>query len=103
MIELNDFEHYSSGTVISFEDGSKILVREKIEYTAKEDDLYHTVQQGDTLTYLAWYYYRTVTNNSPKYWRYISDANNIINPLDLSSYIGKSIVIPDFHSIKLKE
>lgn len=100
---LEDFDLYYNGTLIQLSDGDELLLREKINYSSKEPDLYHTVIDGDTLTYLAYFYYNKQTTNSSKYWKYIADVNNIHNPMELESYIGKEIIIPDFNLMKLAE
>lgn len=102
-IERRDFDLYYNGRVIAFDDGSKILERDKIDYKSTQPDIYHTVQGGDTLTYLAWKYYNKITPNASRYWKYIADVNNILNPLDISEYIGYELLIPNFNLIKLAE
>lgn len=102
-LELHDFDLYFNGEVITFPEGDSILRRKQINYSTKEPDIYHTVQQGDTLTYIAWKYYKDYTSNAPKYYKYIADVNKIFNPLDITGYIGSDIVIPNFNLIKLSE
>lgn len=103
VIERQDSDLYFNGYITQFSNGDKILERDLIEYTPQQPDLYHLVQQGDTITYLAWRYYQNITENANKYWKYIADANNIENPLDLSEMIGREILIPHFDYIKMIE
>jgi len=103
LLQLQDFDLYSNGIIINFPEGDSILQRKKIPYNPKEPDRYHTVVEGDTLTYIAFIFYKDFTANAPKYYKYIADVNNIFNPLDLKSYIGKDIIIPNFGLIKLSE
>jgi len=103
-LELKDFDLYVNGFVIEFPEGDKMLVREHIVYDVQIPDVYHTVQQGDTLTYIAWlHYFKYVGEDAPKYWRYIADINKIHNPLDLSDFFGEDLIIPDFNLCKLSE
>lgn len=102
--KVKDFDLYYNGQIIQFEDSTQLLEREPIEYVPSERDQRHVVQGGDRLTFLAWKYYTPIAgDNAPKYWKYIADANQIFNPLDLSEYVGKEIIIPDFNSMKLRE
>ena len=100
-----DFDLYFNGNIVQFENGQYELQREKITYDSSEPDLYHTVLQGDNLTYIAWLYYKnhTTPTRAMRYWKYIADVNDILNPLDISSYIGSRIVIPNFNLCKLSE
>lgn len=98
-----DFDLYYNGFTIVFDNGEQLLERPLIPYESKQPDLYHTVKQGDTITGIAWKYYKDFTNDSTKYWKYIADVNNIQNPLDLTEYLGKNLLIPNFQLIKLVE
>lgn len=99
----NDYDLYYNGRVLIFDDGSAILTRDLIEYKSQQSDQWHTVMQTDTITYLAWYYYSKYSDTPSRYWKYIADVNNITNPLDLSEYVGKDILIPDWSLIRLNE
>lgn len=100
---VQDFDLYYNGELIEFADGESILRREKIAYEAQQTDIYHPVQQGDRLTYIAWKYYSQYSENAPKYWKFIADANNILNPLDISELVGTLLLIPNFQLIKFKD
>ena len=102
-IKRKDYDLFFNGKIINFDDDTKSLDRELIEYKSSEPDLYHTVKQGDIITALANRYYGPVTENASRYWKYIADANNILNPLDLSGLIGQNIIIPKFNLIRLTE
>ena len=93
-LELKKYDLYGNGVVENYPNGEQYLIREKIEYSGNEDDSFHVVKETDTLTYIAWLYYKDVVENPSKYWWVIADANNIEFPLDLSSWIGSEIMIP---------
>ncbi len=100
-IELRENNLYVNGRIIQFSDGQSILIRDKISYVGQAIDVYHTVMDEDELTKLAWRYYRSVVIDPAKYWWVIADVNNIFDPFDLSSYIGKDLLIPNLLTIKL--
>lgn len=104
-IERDDFDLYYHGTLIVFDNGEQLLVRDIIPYQSSQPDLYHKVIKGDTLTYLAWYYYQNFTEHPSRYWKYIADGNNslFMNPMDLSGLVGTNILIPNFQLMKLAE
>ncbi len=101
VIVLKEENLYSNGRVIIFDDGQKSLSREVINYAPRETDRFHLVKASDELTKLAGKFYGQSIKNAGKYWWVIADANNIINPLDLTSLVGVEIVIPDLLSLKL--
>lgn len=94
---------YQNGTIINYSDGRQKLVRDKIVYTGTLNDTYHLVTQNDTLDGLADKYYADVVpdRDASKLWWVIADVNNIINPLDISSYIGTRLLIPDYYQLQL--
>ena len=98
-----DYDLYYNGRVSSFADGDSVLERDLIAYPSKQPDLYHKVNTNDTMSYLAYKYYSPVTKHPSRYWKYIADANNILNPLDLSALVGTNIIIPNFQLIRLSE
>jgi hypothetical protein len=100
---VQDFDLYYNAFIILLDDGEMLLQRNLIPYQSSSPDEYHTVIDGDTITGIAYKFYRFYTDDAPKYWKYIADANNITNPLDLTSYIGQSLLIPNYHLIKLLE
>ena len=102
-LERKDHDLYFNGRLLAFEDGEQLLERELISYESRQPDVYHSVQQGDTITYIAWKYYRSFTPNATHYWKYIADANNIENPLDISSLVGSEILIPNYNLARLAE
>lgn len=100
-LKLNDL--YSNGEVESYPNGERYLVREPIEYEGSDKDKYHTVKETDTITYIAWLFYKDHVDDASKYWWAIADVNEIFNPLDLSDLIGEEILIPDILLIQLKQ
>lgn len=93
-LELKQYDLYGNGIVENYPNGEQYLIRDKIEYNGNEDDFFHVVNETDTLTYIAWFYYKDFIDNPSKYWWVIADANNIEHPLDLSDLIGSEILIP---------
>lgn len=92
---------YAKGRILIFANGDQRMVRDLVDYVPKESDDYYTVQNEDTLTRIAYDFYKAKRMFPSKYWWVIADANNIRNPLDMSSYIGKEIVIPDIINFEL--
>jgi hypothetical protein len=50
---------------------------------------------------IAYRFYKDVDPYADKWYWVIADANDIENPLDLSAYVGKDILIPDLLTVKL--
>lgn len=100
-ITLQVSNMYADGRIIQFSDGSTLLVRDRIEYKEIEPDDYYPVKYNDRITSIAYKYYKRIVILPSHYYWVIADANNIINPLDLSSYVGKEIVIPNILNFKL--
>lgn len=93
---LSQFNPYFlNGSIVAFEDGEQEMDRENLSFQPSQLDRYHTVQINDMLDALAYRFYDGILFNPDKYWWLIADANEIINPLDLSDWIGKKILIPD--------
>lgn len=93
---------YRNGSIIQFEDGEQLLIREPLQIAGTIRDNYHTVLRTDRLDILAYKFYSSFVEDSSKYWWVIADANNITNPLDLSLLIGKEILIPNILTILLE-
>ena len=103
-MKTQDFDLYFNGKIIDFGDGTGLLERPIIPYTPSPNDRYHKVLQGETITRIAADEYKSLAGDRAQfYWKYIADANQIFNPLDLSAYIGHNIIIPDFNLFKLIE
>lgn len=92
---------FANGKMIVFSDGSAKLVRDRVVYEPAEPDDYYTVKYGDRLTSIAYLFYKNKVLLPSHYWWVIADANKIRNPLDLSSWVGKDIVIPNILNFKL--
>lgn len=93
---------YADGFLIQLPNKNIILNRERIRYTPEVNDERHTVIQGETLTGIAYRKYRYHTEDPAKYWWIIADANGILNPLDLTDYVGAEILIPDFVKVMMQ-
>lgn len=100
MIELQSNNLYSTGKIIVFNDGSKILVREKLKLEQFVSYQIHIVKQNDELTNLAHNYYKDKVEDASKYWWLIADVNDIFDPFRLDLYIGKKIAIPNVIEVK---
>ncbi len=72
-----------------------LLFRNKISWNPQITDNIHTVTTTDTIDSIAYQYYNRFIANAEKYWWVVADANKMMNPLDLSAYVGKTIRIPD--------
>lgn len=55
----------------------------------RDEDLYYTVREGDRLDLISYRYYR-----EPRWFWVIANYNNIKNPMNLVSCIGKEIRLP---------
>jgi len=88
MSNKNSIDLYNNGFIINYPDGDQSLQRNPIEHNQDIGDKYHTVKLGDTITSIAYMFYK-----KPLYWYMIADANNIFNPLDLE--IGRTLIIPN--------
>lgn len=101
-IELRENNLYINGKVIEFTaDKEAILQRPLIQYAGTEGDKYHLLLDEQSLDELAELYYGQVVQDASKYWWIIADVNNVYNPLDLTDWVGKELLIPDILRIKL--
>ena len=94
-ILLDSADLYAGGSQIVFSSGEGKLQRTKTEYEGREGDSYHTVKYEEVITGIAYQHYKNKVDRPSRYWYIIADANNIQNPLDLTSFIGQEILIPD--------
>jgi hypothetical protein len=102
MVELSQYNMFANGVILNFSDGTQKLQREPLVIIAKEGDDFHTVKEGDRLEQIAWLYWNKKVANAQFYWWVIRDANNVKNPLDLSTHIGNEILVPDILRIKIE-
>lgn len=94
-LQLEDENPYSTGYIIPLEDGKQILKREKLVYSfAVTRDKTHVVIEGETIFDIAFRWYA-----NSKLWFIIADANNIMNPFELT--MGSTLIIPDLDKFKL--
>ena len=94
-VKLRNNNLYRNGSVIRFSDGEEILVREKVILEGTLTDNYHILKRGERLDQIAYRYYKDIAKDASKYWWLIADANDIHNPLDLSSYVGTELLVPN--------
>jgi len=92
---------YSNGFIEVYEGDEVSLLRQRLVISPDDNDKWHTVKHLDELTALAEKYYAGFIQDACKYWWIIADANDIYDPMDLTDYIGKDILIPDFLKVKL--
>jgi hypothetical protein len=85
-----------NGVEIDLEEAEqKLLFRKKVEWKPQQTDKVHIVEVGETMDSIAHLYYSPVRSFGGRYWWLITDANKIHNPLDISAYVGRQLVIPD--------
>lgn len=101
-VKVSQYELYYDAKLIEFSDGDSILEREPITYTNSINDRYHTVNIEDQLDAIAYKYWNKIVANSEFYWWVIAEVNEIENPLDISDYVGKKLLIPDILKVKLE-
>lgn len=82
---------------------AETLFRNPVKWKPQVTDTYHTVKPNETLERIAYQYYNKLVANGLNYWWLIADANNIFNPLDLSEYVGKELLIPDVRRLAFVE
>ena len=101
-ITLFENNLYVNGSIIDFPaQGEQILARKPLVIVAEEGDEWHLVKMTDRIDVIAWKHWGEVVADASKYWWVIADANNVYNPFDLSSYVGKYILVPDILRIRL--
>lgn len=93
---------YRNGEVALFSDNEGLLIRDTVEFVGETEDMYHTVKKLDRIDLLAYNYYKNRVQDASKFWWVIADANNIENPLDLTSLVGQDILIPNILDVLLK-
>lgn len=101
-MELDISNLYANGGfTVDFDNNNKELYRKILPYKKQNGDKKHIIVQGDTIEKIAFLYYQGIKQNAGRYWFYIVDCNKdiITNPLDLSSLVGKQIIIPDVFRI----
>lgn len=98
-IELKINNLYRTGYVERNEYGEEIMLRTPVKFENHITNKYHTVTQYDRLDLLAYQYYKDEVADSSKFWWILADVNEIIDPFDLSPYLGKRLVIPDISRI----
>lgn len=101
-IELRVSNLYANGRILVFSDGTQKLRRDRVEYVATEPDDYYTVKIDDSITKIAYDFYKDKVELPSHFWWIIADANKIRNPLDLSALVGEEIVIPNILNFQLK-
>lgn len=103
-LKLRDNNLYQGpvGSLITYENGEEELIRTPVEYPPAQGDRYYIVQTGDQLDLITWLHYKDYAADSSKLWWFIADANKIENPLDISDWVGKELLIPDYYTFRLK-
>lgn len=98
---LRENNLYRNGFVIDFGGGEEALLRNPLILEGSIEDEYYTVRADDRIDIIAYDRYKNYVADSSKYWWVIADANTIINPLDLSKWVGKEILIPNILNVLL--
>lgn len=101
-LELKGNNLFRNGYIVEFANGEQLFLRDKIVWKGNTEDEYYTLKQWDRLDLLAYKKYSNVVEDASKYWWVIADANNIHNPLNLTAYVGKEIIIPNILNVLMK-
>lgn len=98
-VEFRGNNLYRNGNLLDLGAGEIMLLRDKLEITPSITDSYYTVGLEDELSVISYRVYKDLVTDPSKYWWVIADANNIENPLDITSYVGKELLIPNLLNI----
>lgn len=90
--EVNKDNPYASSLLYAFIDGTFSLERKPVLYKESENDKLYTIKVEDTIWHIS---YKAYGNS--RYYYIIMDANNIINPFELTP--GDKLIIPDLKYI----
>lgn len=75
---------------------TELLLGEYPAYVRNGKERFHLVNKGDLLVNIVHEYYKNLTDDKTKYLiPFVAHVNNILNPLDISAFENKYIVIPD--------
>ena len=86
---------YDRGYLIDFGSGELVIYRTPITYSISVNDIYHAINDGETLLSISRKYY-----GNSSLWFMIADVNdNIEDIFDLP--IGDTIIIPNIGIIQL--
>lgn len=96
-MELSDSNPYQNGRILNLPNGERMLLRERIAPESSRHDRIHVLRKNEELTNIAWKYYSGQVQDPQHYWWVIADANDIVNPLDLSD--KERLLIPDIFNI----
>lgn len=80
---------YENAYVIQYDNGDITLERLSYEYVPSNNDVYHTVIEGETIQNIANRYYR-----DSGLWYIIADVNSIYNPFT-EIIPGTKLLIPN--------
>ncbi len=92
---------FVTGRVIIFNDGTQKLVRDKLKIQSAITDEFYTVLAGDMLDEIAYRKWKDKVDKAWLYWWIIADINKILNPLDISDFVGREIIVPDIQRVLL--
>ena len=79
---------YDRGYLVNYGEGELLVYRNKINYYASVNDIYHIVTDTDTLYHIARKYY-----GYSSLWFMIADVNDIIEDIFILP-VGETILIP---------
>ena len=102
MLDVKLSNAYADGRVVVYSDGTKALIRDKVQWKAQEGDWFYTVRERDFLRGIAAKEYKGMVEEPAEWWWLIADANDIENPLYLADLVGTEILIPNVRNFNLK-
>jgi hypothetical protein len=95
MAELHDFSRYLFCQGIVDADGNLYLTdREPFRFVERSDNLFHTVQEGDTLFSLAFTYFERMPRPDQFFWAIADFQREPIVDVTLALPKGVTLVIP---------
>lgn len=84
--DIKGFNPYDKGYIVKTPEGEQYL--DRIPYIISQDNLTHTVKEGETIQSIAFQYY-----GDSGLWGLIADANKILNPFEELT-TDRQIIIP---------
>jgi hypothetical protein len=100
-LKVRENNRFYNGEIYEYADSTVELVAPAYPTIVNPKFLAHQVVDGEDLTTIAFKYYGKIVDDASKYWFVIAEANTIDFPLDLTDFIGKSIIIPDIQQFRL--
>lgn len=87
---------------IRFPDGTGYVMRNRLKWTSSIRDRYHKVRVGEMLDGIAYKYYGPRSpKDASELWWVLADVNDIVDPFDISAWVGRELLIPDYDRLQL--